>query len=250
MNYSRPELRSALAAQYALGTLRGSARRRFERLLPADPQLRAQLRWWDERLARLALRLQPRAPRETVWLDLERRAFREPARIGARGAPDSSARSSRKPAVAPWQGLGWIALAASIVLATTLFLVPQAPQTETVAQSAGRASPAYVAELWPKDQPSGWTIDVRPDQGGMKVKTRKAYPADPQHDVELWVIAGGKPVSVGLMPRSGDSWLNWPKSVPFAEKLLLAVSYEPAGGSPTGSPTGPVLATGEIRRGG
>ena len=40
MDYSRPELADKLAAEYALGTLRGPARRRFENLLPAHPSLR------------------------------------------------------------------------------------------------------------------------------------------------------------------------------------------------------------------
>ena len=44
MDYSRPELADRLAAEYVAGTLRGAARRRFEALLPAHPQLRAAVR--------------------------------------------------------------------------------------------------------------------------------------------------------------------------------------------------------------
>ena len=39
MNYTDPELRERLAADYALGTLRDPARKRFERLLADDPGL-------------------------------------------------------------------------------------------------------------------------------------------------------------------------------------------------------------------
>ena len=41
MNYGDPTLRDHLAAEYALGTLRGRARRRFERLMAEDAGLRA-----------------------------------------------------------------------------------------------------------------------------------------------------------------------------------------------------------------
>ncbi len=240
MNYASPELRRALCSQYVLGTLQGPARRRFEHLLPADGALRTELHWWEERLAQLALRLKPLPPRETVWLGLQRQIARgQPTAIGVakRSGPD---------VVRPWQGLAWIAMAASVVLATALFLGPEAPSPTQIAVVP--AGPTYVAMLQPKEQPSAWQVTVQPKAGRMKVKVLQPYPTDAQHDVELWVIAGGKPVSVGVIPRSGETTFAWPKDVPFAEKLVLAVSFEPAGGSPTGQPTGPVLATGEIRQ--
>ena len=40
MNYNNPELRDVLAGEYVLGTLRGKARARFERLLAMDASLR------------------------------------------------------------------------------------------------------------------------------------------------------------------------------------------------------------------
>jgi anti-sigma-K factor RskA len=231
MKYDHPILRRELSAQYALGTLKGAARRRFESLLPRDAALRDELHWWEERLARLALRLKPVQPRQRVWLDLQHRALREPSRLPTKGSSV--------------QGVAWIALAASFVIAVTLFLVPPAPEPVPIARTTP-AEPTYWAVLRPEKQPSAWMVSVQPQAGRMKVKVLQAYPTDAKHDCELWVIVGGKPVSAGVMPRSGELTLSWPKTVPFAHNLVLAVSYEPAGGSPTGSPTGPVLATGEM----
>jgi anti-sigma-K factor RskA len=60
---------------------------------------------------------------------------------------------------------------------------------------------------------------------------------------EAWLIApGAAPVSLGLIGAE-------PLRVPYPDPpqgWTLAVSLEPAGGSPVGAPTGPVLAAGEI----
>ena len=39
----------ALCGEYLLGTLRGSARRRFERALEEEPQVALRLRYWESR---------------------------------------------------------------------------------------------------------------------------------------------------------------------------------------------------------
>jgi len=66
---------------------------------------------------------------------------------------------------------------------------------------------------------------------------------------ELWLIpAGGKPISVGMIA------LDKPTTLTLDPVLLarlgvgaaLAVSVEPLGGSPTGQPTGAVIAKGAI----
>ena len=57
MNPDNPEVIDRLAAEYALGTLRGPARRRFERWRASTARSSIQrCRFWEERLMQLANR--------------------------------------------------------------------------------------------------------------------------------------------------------------------------------------------------
>jgi anti-sigma-K factor RskA len=67
MNYADPELRDRLAAEYALGTLRGPARRRFERLLSDDAQLRDATEDWELRVNLLGESAPPVVPPARIW---------------------------------------------------------------------------------------------------------------------------------------------------------------------------------------
>jgi anti-sigma-K factor RskA len=69
------------------------------------------------------------------------------------------------------------------------------------------------------------------------------------HDYQLWLIpAGSKPIPLGLLTGDGVQAMNLPEKLVRAidAQASLAVSLEPAGGSPTGLPTGPVLTSGKI----
>ena len=80
MNYADPELRDRLAAEYALGTLRGPARRRFERLLSGDARLRDLAEDWELRVNLLAESAPAVAPPAHVWDQIAQR-------IGPASAP-------------------------------------------------------------------------------------------------------------------------------------------------------------------
>jgi anti-sigma-K factor RskA len=78
----------------------------------------------------------------------------------------------------------------------------------------------------------------------IRVQAVREVPLADDRAFELWMLpdAGSAPVSLGLLPRAGTAVLRL-----SAEKLRImlatskvAVSIEPAGGSPTGAPTGPV----------
>ena len=68
-------------------------------------------------------------------------------------------------------------------------------------------------------------------------------------DFELWVIEGSNaPQSVGVIPAGSSVHLAVDDELQrkIAAGAALAISLEPAGGSPTGAPTGPVVALGEL----
>jgi anti-sigma-K factor RskA len=72
MKSANRELVDRLAAEYALGTLRGGARRHFARWL-RSPQVRAMVQDWEERLAGLEPPLRPIEPPAEVWAGLAQR---------------------------------------------------------------------------------------------------------------------------------------------------------------------------------
>ena len=57
------------------------------------------------------------------------------------------------------------------------------------------------------------------------------------------------PISLGVLPQTGQGELDVPQDLRdrLASGVVLAVSLEPFGGSPTGQATGPVIALGEVR---
>ena len=79
MNYADPELRDRLAAEYALGSLSGLERRRFERLLSGDRALRELVEEWDLRLNLLGESAPAVQPRAQVWSEIARRIAPTPA---------------------------------------------------------------------------------------------------------------------------------------------------------------------------
>jgi anti-sigma-K factor RskA len=74
-------------------------------------------------------------------------------------------------------------------------------------------------------------------------------PADPSHAHELWVIPeGGKPRSLGTMATGKQMHMRLAEALAqlLQQGATIAISVEPPGGSPTGAPTGPVVASGSL----
>ena len=76
-----------------------------------------------------------------------------------------------------------------------------------------------------------------------------AAPTPKGKSLELWMIPpGGAPQALGVIPS--DRSAKMPRPEAFDGRgdtpIVLAVSLEPEGGSPTGHPTGPVVARGSF----
>jgi anti-sigma-K factor RskA len=69
----------------------------------------------------------------------------------------------------------------------------------------------------------------------------------PNKDFELWAIKGSNaPVSMGVIPVNARSDITVSEAVKngFGAGTVLAVTLEQKGGSPTGQPQGPIVASG------
>ena len=232
MNLRTPGRTDALAAQYVLGTLRGRARERFERLARSDAALGDAVRQWEERLVPLAEALPPVRPPQRVWQAIRKRIR------GRKSAP--VARASMWASLGLWRGLALAGLAAAFVLAVALFTpAPERPEgTLVVVLAAQDAKPALVASA---------------DRTGRVLTVKAIVPVELAQDraLELWALPDrANPRSLGLVAASGVVRLALPAPADQALQGVpaLAVSLEPRGGSPTGQPTGPVLYSGPVQR--
>jgi anti-sigma-K factor RskA len=219
MKSGNRELVDRLAAEYVLGTLRGRARRRFERWL-VSPQVGEIVKGWEERLAGLEPRLDKVTPPTTVWRGIEDRL-----------------ELRRKPATR------WLAIAASLIFATVIgfYVLRQPPVTPELATT----QKALIQE---NAQTIYWSVELLGDNQELAVHVQATHALEAGKALELWVLPApgvnnGQPVSLGLLPAQGAErrTLTAAQRAALVGAKQLAVSLEPAGGSPTGLPTGPVL---------
>ncbi|MGZ5572590.1 MAG: anti-sigma factor, partial [Usitatibacter sp.] len=224
-----PDLAHALAAEYVLGTLRGRARRRFEAIAHADGEVAAILRRWEEELTPLAERVPTVEPPARVWREIE-------ARLGPRADPAGGLWAS----VGFWRGFGLVAGGlASVLLATFLYL-----------STGPRGEPVFVAVLTEAAPVSTPRIVVSMHSPNLlRVRMVKPWKGMEGKGLELWVLPKeGAPRSLGMVANAmGDTLITITATDPRVQGAnALAVSMEPAGGSPTGQPTGPVLCSGMV----
>lgn len=194
MKQHNHELTDRLAAEYALGTLQGAARRRFERWLKADRRLRDTVQQWQLRLARLTtgkvVTLEaPVEPPADVWRSLERRLFAD-----APAAPAAAPRWFERLAV--WRTL----TAGSSLLAGVLavLLIVQRPGPDTGGND-------YIVLIQNQQQQPIWTASASADFGQLKVRNLKPMTMPADAGCLLWVQPSGSDrlYPLGLLPDDG-----------------------------------------------
>lgn len=230
-SYRNPDLREKLAAEYVLGTLRGRARERFEALLRYDYGLRRVVAEWEARLTPMAAAAGEVTPPARVWDAITRRI------TGA--ARDAGGWAG----LAFWRGLAVTSTAFVLVLATYIGMAPrpEPPMAMVAVMNDEQGQPALVVS-WP---PMKAMRDPH-----VRIKVVQAHPVmAPGTAWEMWMLPGGKaaPVSMGLIGIDRDQVMKLKPALAnrMGEAWGIAMSVEPAGGSPTGAPTGPVIFKGQ-----
>lgn len=250
MNEFKPD--DLLAAEYVLGTLRGGARRRYEHHIANDPAVAREVAAWQQAFAQLDLYDEPVQPPAHVWQTISERLPRDTTAQDNRKDDASNQdlytntqASSVKPGFDTarrtriWQ-LTSAALAACLVIA--LFW-PDATDHRDVP-----ANIRPIAVLSPTTPDSAARLIAGYDarQRTLVFTPLNMTTTDAQHSLQLWRIgADKKPVSLGLLDP-GESTRIGLEQLSTLEGITLAVSLEPAGGSPTGQPTGAVLYAGVV----
>lgn len=215
---SRQDIDSALAAQYALGTLRGGARLRFERRLANEPDLVAILGRWQTMLAALDNNVVARTPPERVWKKIQL------------SLPPKKHLSGWN-----WNYLGW-ALAAGLA---AIVLVPH------FTSRTPELAPLVV--LNSSDAAKGqWVVSTDSNRQTLNLVPVQTREIAANNSLQLWAIPQGeKPISLGLVNRQQTTQLTT-GNVKLVAGMTIAISLEPQGGSPTGLPTGPVVFSGTL----
>ncbi len=220
--------RDGLAAEYALGTLDAVEKAQAEELLRSDRAFAAEVERWRRRFDPLLAALPVTPPDgvlEAVFSQIE--------------PPQNSSTEifqlRSKASAWKWTAGGAAAIAASLLVALLLRPVPPPQSSHFVAVlEAPDRTPAFVAS-------SG--------DNGLYVR-RVGAPPPQGRSFELWAIRdGAAPQSLGV---AGPATI-----IPIAKltqktggeplsKIVLAVTNEPEGGSPTGKPSGAPIFTGKL----
>jgi anti-sigma-K factor RskA len=220
----------ALVGAYIVGTLRGAARRRFERAIASEPLVASRLNYWLQRANLKPSTAYAVMPSPKVWKriasDLNLNAFRAPW-------------YSRINFLRNW---AFAATTALMLFIAMQWIVPSlvAPEFQNVARLSGDANAV-----------SGTTVNVSMSRDGkqLALKPDRAMLASAAQSYELWLLpeGGGAPISLAVLGTL-DARFDIPVAQVgrIARGAKLAVSVEPAGGSKTGAPTGPIILVGAV----
>ena len=212
------------AAELALGLLDGEERAAALRRVLADPAFAREVEQWRQRLAGLFDDYPEVAAPESVAARLEQ--------------------LDQPTAPAPFRRARWPIAAMATAIAAMLALFVVLRPTPPIAVAPHHM---MVASLMMNDKSAAVPALVDMTTGEMRVGGAAMAPQG--KTAQLWMIGGdGVPKPMGMLASAGPSRMMLPMEKRRALKagIMLAVSIEPLGGSPTGLPTGPVVASGKL----
>lgn len=229
-----------LAADYVLGLLSPEDRADAERRLTTDAAFTREVEAWRLRFAEFDETADPVSAGPDLWSRIEQST--QAGTIQSEGQPGI------------WQRL-WHSLpalrAASIAAATAavMFAVVGGLSLQYAAREAAR-KPIYVAVLVDDStKQAGAVVNAFAD-GRVEMIPLTEINVPEGRALEIWTLWDRQvgPRSVGLIHRAHSVTLNLDKLPATGPDQLFEITLEPAGGSPVGRPTGPILYKGTTSR--
>ncbi|MER9299611.1 anti-sigma factor [Mesorhizobium sp. M0621] len=223
-----------LAAEYVLGVLDADERQIASRRIDAETDFARLVDGWEVNFSPLAAAYPEIEPPTSVKPAIDRRLFASTASMTTPVQPRGLWSS-----LAFWRGLAAAAVAAlAIYIAVPLLNPPvEQPQARLVASLAAEGSDVKYLAVYDAAHHEVGLSHVSGERAAGK-------------DFELWMIEGkNPPVSMGVIPAGATAHIIVSPAArqKLAQGAVLAVSLEPSGGSPTGQPTGPVVAAGDLK---
>lgn len=275
-----------LAAEYVLGVLDATARRALLQRVNTDPQFAGDVAAWERHFSPWLENIAPMPVPDHIWPRIQQSLGLLSPVHRDRMTPRATA-SQGQDNVRFWRWLsaaGFATAAASLFAlmvnlqrsqpvpapAPPIATVPApapAPPVATVPGPAplpipapvpvpvpapvpGLAAPDMVAAIASDDGKAAFVASIDTQHGKiMMVPMAANIPAGKVP--ELWLIPpGGAPQSLGVVDPTRAHSVDIPDAMrsAFGPNAVVAISLEPPGGSPTGQPTGPVIAKGAIAR--
>jgi anti-sigma-K factor RskA len=230
--------RDARVADYVLGLMETRERERaFEAEMERDPSLKREVEAWRTRLAELDETATPEPLDESLWHRIDTDLGRPVETAGARRA---GRRRGLWSDLQFWRSTSLAASAAALLLlaGTAALLLRPPPQPVLVAVLLADGSTA-----------PGAVIEIGAD-GRARLLSLTAVPVPEGRALQIWTLPSREigPVSVGLIDAARSVGLDLGDVPSPKEQQLFEITLEPASGSPTGRPTGPILYKGLAAR--
>lgn len=224
-----------LAGEYVLGLVEGRDRHTVERRLETDRGFADAVERWRLRLQPIDLGAQPLQPSPELWLRIEAAlAAQEQRPVMPRGLPLRERVRGWWDSLPVWRGAAFAGALACLVLAVGLI---------AALDRAGR-QPTMVAVLLTNTNVAAAVVHTFAD-GRVELLPLQSIAVPEGRALEIWTLWDRQvgPRSVGLIDRARSTPLRL-DNLPLGTDQLFEITLEPATGSPTGRPTGPIIALG------
>ncbi|AMN40103.1 anti-sigma factor [Rhodoplanes sp. Z2-YC6860] len=220
----------ASAGEYVLGVLEGEAQTAAEQRIASDAEFAREVEAWRTRFAAFDDTAEKQSAGEALWRNIESGVSGSAASEPASPSPWSRFWNSLPAMRAAALGTSFAALLLAVGLGFALRTAYQQPTLIAVLVDGNR---------------TGAVVQAFAD-GRVVLMPLTDISVPSGRAIEVWTLPSRErgPVSVGLMDRARSLTLSL-KDLPAPKPdQLFEMTLEPATGSPTGRPTGPILFKG------